>query len=280
MKKFITSDLEKAEKEHDMSQVISKDGTKIVYDKVGQGPSVVFVEGATATRSSFVELASLLAPNFTVYYHDRRGRGDSSDTLPYSVEREIEDIEVLIDEAGGTAYLYGISSGGALALKAASKLGNKVKKLAIYEVPYDESETGQVKWKEYKTTLNESLQAGKHGDAVTAFMKLVDVPDEMLAGMKQSPFWPELEKVAPTLAYDAACLGEDRKVPIETAKHITVPTLVMDGGGSLQSYPNMRASAEKLAKLIPNVEWQTLEGQTHNVDSKVLAPVLEKFFRG
>jgi len=279
MKKLIISDLEKAYKEHDMAQVISKDGTKIVYDKVGKGTPVVLVEGATATRSSFEELANLLAPDFTVYYYDRRGRGDSSDTLPYSVEKEIEDIEALIYEAGGTAYLYGISSGGALALEAASKLGNKVRKLAIYEVPYDESETGQAKWKEYKTTLKGSLEAGKTDDAITAFMKLVDVPDEMLAGMKQSPFWPELEKVAPTLAYDAACLGEDRKIPAETAKHLTVPTLVMDGGGSLQMYPNMRASAEKLANLIPNVEWQTLEGQTHDVDSKVLAPVLEKFFR-
>ena len=262
-----------------MAQVISKDETKIVYDKVGKGPAVVLVEGATATRSSFGELANLLAPNFTIYYYDRRGRGDSSDTLPYSVEKEIEDIEALIDEAGGKAYLYGISSGGALALEAASKLGNKVKKLAIYEVPYDESEAGQAKWKEYKTTLNESLKAGKNGDAITAFMKLVDVPDEMLAGMKQSPFWPELEKVAPTLAYDAACLGEDRKIPAKKAKHITVPTLVMDGGGSLQMYPNMHSSAEKLAKLIPSVKWQTLEGQTHDVDSKVLAPVLEKFFK-
>ena len=262
-----------------MAQVVSKDGTRIVYDKVGSGPAVVLVTGATATRSSFVELANLLAPSFTVYYYDRRGRGDSSDTLPYSVEKEIEDIEALIDEAGGTAYLYGISSGGALALEAASKLANKVKKLAIYEVPYDESERGQTKWKEYNTTLQESLQAGKNGDAVTAFMKLVDVPDEMLAGMKQSPFWSELEKVAPTLAYDAACLGADRKVPAETAKRLTVPTLVMDGGGSLQMYPNMRASAEKLAKLIPNAKWKTLEGQTHDVNSKVLAPVLEEFFQ-
>ncbi len=262
-----------------MAQVISKDGTRIVYDKVGKGPAVVFVEGATATRSSFEELANLLAPSFTVYYHDRRGRGDSSDTLPYSVEKEIEDIEALIGEAGGTANLYGISSGGALALEAASKLANKVKKLAVYEIPYDESESGQAKWNEYKTTLIQSLKAGNNADAVTAFMKLVDVPDEMLAGMKQSPFWPELEKVAPTLAYDAACLGEDRKVPTERAKHLTVPTLVMDGGGSLQMYPNMRSSAEKLAKLIPDVEWQTLEGQTHDVDSKVLAPVLEKFFK-
>ncbi len=260
-----------------MAQVISKDGTTIVYDKLGNGPAVVLVTGATATRSSFVERANLLAPNFTVCYYDRRGRGDSSDTLPYSVQKEIEDIEALIDQAGGAAYLYGISSGGALALEAASKLGNKVKKLAIYEVPYDEREIGQAKWKEYNTALQESLQAGKNGDAVTAFMKLVDVPDEMLAGMKQSPFWSELEKVAPTLAYDAACLG-DRKIPIETAKRLIVPTLVMDGGGSLEMYPNIRASAEKLATLIPNVEWQTLEGQTHDVNSKVLAPVLEKFF--
>lgn len=271
------SALEKTHKEQDMAQVISQDGTRIVYDQVGEGPAVVLVEGATATRSSFAELAGLLASNFTVYYYDRRGRGDSSDTLPYSVEKEIEDIEALIDAAGGAASLYGISSGGALALQAASELENKVKKLAIYEVPYDESETGQAKWKEYETTLHAALRAGKNGDAVTAFMKVVDVPDEMLAGMKQSPFWPELEKVAPTLAYDAACLG-DRRIPTETAKRLTVPTLVMDGGGSLQMYPNMRTSAEKLAKLIPNVEWQTLEGQTHDVNPKVLAAVLEKFF--
>ena len=147
-KKFMISDLEKTDKERDMAQVISKDGTQLVYDKVGKGPAVVLVEGATATRSSFEELANLLAPNFTVYYYDRRGRGDSSDTLPYSVEKEIEDVDALIDQAGGSAYVYGISSGGALALEAASKLGNKVKKLAIYEVPYDESETGQAKWKE------------------------------------------------------------------------------------------------------------------------------------
>jgi pimeloyl-ACP methyl ester carboxylesterase len=99
----------------------------------------------------------------------------------------------------------------------------------------------------------------------------------MLEEMKRSPFWPELQKVALTLAYDAACLG-DRNIPAEQAEHLTVPTLIMDGGGSLQTYPNMCASAEKLAKLIPNVEWQTLEGQTHNVDSKVLVPVLGKFF--
>src|SRR5258705_1209711 len=269
-------------KEKRMNTVTSKDGTRIAYDVYGQGPAVVMVDGATATRAfgGSAGLAQrLAAAGFTTYVFDRRTRGESGDTQPYAVAREIEDIEALIDEAGGTAYLYGISSGGALALEAASKLGNKVRKLAIYEVPYDESETGQAKWKEYKTTLKGSLEAGKNGDAITAFMKLVDVPDEMLAGMKQSPFWPELEKVAPTLAYDAACLGEDRKIPAETAKHLTVPTLVMDGGGSLQMYPNMRASAEKLANLIPNVEWQTLEGQTHDVDSKVLAPVLEKFFR-
>src|SRR5215212_11943926 len=113
MKKFIISDLEKAYKEHNMAQVISKDGTKIVYDKVGKGTPVVLIEGATATRSSFVELANLLAPDFTVYYYDRRGRGDSTDTKPYSLEKEVEDIEALIGVAGGPVYLYGSSSGGA-----------------------------------------------------------------------------------------------------------------------------------------------------------------------
>src|SRR5258708_5007222 len=134
-----------------MPTVTSKDGTKIGYDTRGAGPAVILIEGATGVRSAGYsnKLADLLAPNFTVYSYDRRGRGESTDTKPYSVQREIEDIEALIDVAGGSAYLYGISSGGALALEATIALKGKVKKLAVYEVPYDSSENGVKAWKEY-----------------------------------------------------------------------------------------------------------------------------------
>lgn len=262
-----------------MQIVISKDGTKIAYEKVGNGPPVILIEGATATRSSSEELASLLSSNFTVYAYDRRGRGDSTDTQPSSVEKEVEDIEALIDAAGGSAYLYGISSGGALALEATILLKDKVKKLAVYEIPYDSSEAGIKAWHEYRTKLSEFIAADRRGDAAALFMKFVGVPDEILEGMRQAPFWQGMEAIAPTLLYDAAALGEDRVVPSKRVKNVTVQTLVIDGGGSLKLMPFMHVTAQALAKAIPNAKQQTLEGQTHDVDMKVLAPVLEKFFK-
>jgi pimeloyl-ACP methyl ester carboxylesterase len=146
-----------------MPTVKSKDGTTIAYDTIGVGPAVILVDGALGSRSSFggdSELARLLAPQFTVYTYDRRGRGGSTDMQPFAVAREVEDIEALIDAAGGEAYVYGISSGGALALEAAIGLPSKVKKLAIYEVPYDESAAGMQAWKAYRTTLDELTAAG------------------------------------------------------------------------------------------------------------------------
>ena len=121
-----------------MDKVKSRDGTAIAFDKQGDGPAVIFVDGAMSTPSGKVDLAKLLAPSFTVYAYYRRGRGDSGDTQPYAVEREIEDIEAMIDEAGGSAYLYGHSSGGCLALDATVALGDKVMKLAMYEAPYND----------------------------------------------------------------------------------------------------------------------------------------------
>lgn len=264
-----------------MQTVTSKDGTKIAYDKVGQGPAVVLVDGAMSSRASQYsgQLAELLSPEFTVYYYDRRGRGDSGDTKPFSVEKEIQDITALIDAAGGRASLFGLSSGGALALEAAITLGDKVRQLAIYEVPYDESEAGVKAWHEYRTKLAELVAADDRGGAVALFMKFVGVPDDMLAGMRQSPFWQGMEALAPTLVYDAAALGDDRTVPAERAKAIAVPTLLMDGGASLEIMPFMRASANALATAIPNAERKTLEGQRHDVDIKVLAPVLAEFFK-
>jgi pimeloyl-ACP methyl ester carboxylesterase len=260
------------------STVTSQDGTRIAYDKLGHGPAVILVAGALCSRSfwSGPELAKLLAPRFTVYNYDRRGRGESGDTKPYAVAREIEDIEALIDEAGGSAYLYGHSSGAALALEAALRLGNKVKKLAMYEAPYNDDAEAQRAWKQYITQLTEALAADRRGDAVALFMKYVGMPADQIEAMRQTPAWPLLESIAPTLAYDhAAILGEDDSVPTERAASVDVPTLVINGGAS---YAFMYDTAQALSKAIPNAQLRTLEGQTHDVDPDVLAPVLVEFF--
>jgi len=177
-----------------MNTLTSKDGTKIAYDKQGAGPMVILVDGALCTRSfgSKPELIKLLEPHFTVYNYDRRGRGDSGDTKPYAVEREVEDIEALNDEAGKAVYIYGHSSGAALALEASMRLGNKIKKLAMYEAPYRIDPEAKRVWKEYIKQLAEMLAANRRGDAVALFMKLVETPADQIEAMRHAPEWPML----------------------------------------------------------------------------------------
>ena len=263
-----------------MKKVTSKDRTQIAYDKKGQGPALILVDGALCYRSfgPMPGLAELLAPHFTVYTYDRRGRGESSNGKPYALEREIEDIDALIQEAGGTAYLFGTSSGGCLALEAALKLGAKATKLAMYEAPYNSESAGREQWKEYRKRLAESLSQDRRGDAVVLFMNLVGTPAEAIDGMRNAPMWPMFEAVAPTLAYDAAALGDDRSVPVQRAAALKVPALVMDGGANLAIMPFMHDTATKLARAIPHARQRTLEGQTHDVKLDVLAPVLVEFF--
>jgi pimeloyl-ACP methyl ester carboxylesterase len=262
-----------------MSKVISKDGTEIAYEKKGSGPALILVDGALCYRSfgPMTELSSLLAPKFTVFTYDRRGRGESSNSKLYSLEREVEDIDALIEAAGGPAFVYGISSGACLALEAAIRLGKKVRKLAMYEAPYDNSGDGVSKaWKEYRKKLAESLAEGRNGDAVVLFMKSVNTPTEQIEGMQHAPMWPMLEAVAPTLAYDAAALGDDRTVPAKRAAAVSTQALVMNG----TALAFMHDTATRLAKAIPTARQRTLPGQTHDVDLKVLAPVLVEFFSG
>lgn len=261
-----------------MKKVTSKDGTTIAFDQIGKGPALILVGGALEQRamdSETAQLAPLLAQHFTVFHYDRRGRGESTDTQPYAVEREIEDIDALITEAGGSAFAFGISSGAALALEATIKLGNKVKKLAMYEAPYNDDEAARQAWKAYRKQLADVLAQGHPGDALALFMMLVGMPADHLDRARQHPLWPMWEAGAPTLAYDAAIMGEDASVPTEKAAHVAVPTLVMDGEAS---FPFMHVTATALANAIPNAEHRTLEGQTHEVAVSVLAPVLVEFF--
>lgn len=263
-----------------MNKVTSKDGTTIAYDRKGTGPAVVLVEGALGQRTSGVsaQLAELLAPRFTVYAYDRRGRGDSSNSKPYSVQREVEDLDALITAAGGSAFVFGTSSGACLALEAAIKLGDKTGKLAMYEPPYNSEENSRGAWEAYRKQLGEFIAADRRGDAVALFMQFVGVPAEQVGGMRHMPMWPGLEAVAPTLAYDAACMGEDRVAPLKRAAKVRVPTLVMDGGANLTMMPFMHETAKALAGAIPHAQQVTLEGQRHDVDMQVLAPVLTEFF--
>ena len=271
-----------------MRTVTSIDGTKIAYDKTGVGPAIILVDGALGYRALFGQgpLATLLADHFTVYTYDRRGRGESSDAAregaadqrraPFSIEREVEDLEALIKEAGGSVYAYGVSSGAALVLEGAIRLGNKIKKLAMYEAPYRTDPAAQQEWKEYVKQLGELIAADRRGDAVALFMKLVGASDDGIEGMRQSDMWPVFEKVAPTLGYDhIALLGDDARVPAERAADVAVPALVMNGG---DSYEFMHETAKALARAIPNAQHSILEDQTHEVAAEALAPVLVEFF--
>lgn len=259
-----------------MRKTTSQDGTSIAFDQLGNGPAIILVGGASTDRSENSTLAALLAQCFTVFNYDRRGRGDSGDTAPYAITREIEDIEALINEAGGDAFVVGFSSGAALALQAAAH-GLTIKKVALYEPPFivDGSQTRPPT--NLARRYNEMIAAGRRGDAVEYFMtKVVGLPVEFAAQARNAPWWPTQEAMAHTLAYDATIMG-DFSLPIEQAATVTAPTLVIAGEAS---FPFMRSTAQALAEALPNGRALILDGQTHDAAPQVLAPVLEEFFIG
>ena len=252
----------------------SSDGTTIAFDRLGDGPPVILVCGASTDRSANARLAALLARRFTVFNYDRRGRGDSGDTPPYAVEREVDDLDAVIAAAGGSAFVYGTSSGGVLALHAAAS-GLAIRKLALWEPPFvlDESHRPPPDQVE---RYDEMISEGRRGDAVEYFMtQVVGLPPEFVAEAHNTPFWGAQEALAHTLAYDATIMG-DYSLPIERAAAVTAPTLVVAGGAS---FPFMRETARALADVIPAGQHRVLKGQEHNVAAEALAPVLEKYFK-
>jgi pimeloyl-ACP methyl ester carboxylesterase len=258
-----------------METATSKDSTKIAYDKTGNGPMLILVLGALNSRKSGAKLAKLLAARFTVISYDRRGRGDSTDTAPYSPQREVDDIAALTGTAREPVCLYGHSSGGALALEAAIKLREKIGRLAVYEVPYALEANARKAANEYYKTLKELLAAGRKGEAVALFVRSVGVSDKQIQAMERLPMWKGLVKLAPTLAYDSEVLGKGYALPIARLSRITIPTLVMHGGDGA---PSMRDAAKAISEAIPQAQFRTLAHQTHGVSPKALAPVLEEFF--
>jgi pimeloyl-ACP methyl ester carboxylesterase len=263
-----------------MNTVTSNDGTTIAFDRSGEGPPLVLVGGALSDRAAAGSLAEALAPRFTVFAYDRRGRSDSGDTAPYAVEREIEDLSAIVAEAGGSAFVFGHSSGAALALEAAAR-GLPVTKLALYEPPFIVDDGHEPLPDDYVQRLTELAASGRRGDAVEYFLiSGPGVPPEVVAGMRSEPFWPGMEKIAHTLAYDGAVMGDTmsgRPLPAERWTSVTVPTLVMDGD---QSPAWARNSVAALADVLPNAERRSLEGQDHGAAPEVLAPVLVDFFIG
>ena len=264
-----------------MDKVTSKDGTEIAFDRSGGGPPIILVGGAFNTRTFGPNggLAELLAQNFTVINYDRRGRGDSGDIQPWALEREIEDVEALIEAVGGSAHVYGISSGAALALEAANR-GLGIEKLALFEAPFVVDDSRTPVPDDYLGRLEGLVASGRRGDAVRLFMREgVGLPAVFVALMRLMPAWSKLKAVAHTVVYDAAIVEEHQKGrPLPTGRwsSITMPTLVTVGG---KSPAWMRHAIRSLADVLPNARHRTLEGQTHIVKPQALAPVLTEFFR-
>ena len=276
-----------------MNTVRSKDGTIIAYDQAGEGPALILVSGALGVRQHPIvsEVVNALAPHFTVISFDRRGRGDSGDTQPYAVEREVEDIEALIDAAGGRAFLYGMSSGAVLALEATSRLGDKVEKLLMYEPPLIVDDSRPPAPEDYVEQLDEAIAAGRPGDAVAIFMtKAILLPPEVVEQMRtvspdelfdtemKPPEWVEMEKVAHTLAYDGRVMDGlmlGKPLPEGRWKEVTVPVRVVVGGNSDRFFHN---GAQALVQQLANAEYRVLEGQDHAVSPTALAPLLVEFF--
>jgi pimeloyl-ACP methyl ester carboxylesterase len=256
-----------------MDTVASADGTVIAYDWYGDGPPVILTVGAFNTRSQTEPLARALAPRFTVLNYDRRGRGDSGDTVPYSVDREIDDIAALIAAAGGSASMFGHSSGATLALKAAAS-GLPITHLVLYEPPFNTGDNYPVLPAGFARELAELVSAGRRGDAVELYQATaVGIPQEVIAQMRHAPFRTGMEAIAHTLAYDAAVIG-DRSFPAGLLTAITVPALVITGE---QSPPFLRNAAQAAAEMVPNGRLAVLPGQGHDINPGATAPVMAEF---
>ncbi len=248
----------------------SADGTSIAFERAGTGPPLILIDAALGFRGfgPMGPLAAELASSFTVITYDRRGRGESMDTPPYAVGREVEDLQALVEAAGGSAFAYGFSSGAVLLLHAALS-GIAFPRLAMLEPPLaldkpDESDLG--------AEVAELVAAGRRGDAVEHFNKSIGVPEEMLAGIRDAPFWPTLEQAAHTLVYDTTITSS---LPLDRVSAITPPVLVLT---SEQSDERLPTWARWLRETLPNASLRTLEGEWHGVAPEVLAPVLGEFF--
>jgi pimeloyl-ACP methyl ester carboxylesterase len=252
-----------------METTESADGTTIAFDRTGSGPALVMVRGAFNTRFSTKSVTALLASDFTVFEYDRRGRGDSGDAPVYAIEREVEDLAAIVQVAGESPFVFGHSSGAALALEAAAR-GVRMRKLAVYEPPY----TGPGPSAEFAKSLRELVDAGNADQAARDFLATTGVPPQGIEQIAQGAWWPNMVALAHTLPYDVL-LCNGGAVPVERLANVTVPTLALAGGASA---PWAARVAREVAAAIPGAHTQVVEGQDHNIADDALVPVLKGFF--
>ena len=248
--------------------VTSADGTAIVFERVGAGPPLVLVVGAFCDRSSAEALATGLADTFTVYRYDRRGRGDSGNTAPYSVQREVEDLAAVIEAAGEPAFLFGHSSGGSLGLEAAGA-GVPIRALSVHEPPYTDGPTD-----EFAEQLEKLVADGHDSDAAAAFLELVGTPPAVIEQMQAGPHWAHMTAFAPSLSHEIR-LCNNGVLPAGRLTNVRAPALALAGE---TSPPWAHEGAQAIAQTMPNGAARILEGQGHAVADEVLTPLLKSFF--
>jgi pimeloyl-ACP methyl ester carboxylesterase len=259
-----------------METVTSRDGTRIAYDVLGQGPPLVIVNGALSVRTfTFArKMAEELAKSFRVYNYDRRGRGDSTDTQPYSVQREVEDLAAVCKAAGGKPYVFGQSSGAALALEAAAS-GVPMAGLLAYEPPYTRADPDdKTDAAGFEPTLKAFVAKGQRDQAVAYFMRTVGVPGFAVAIMKLLPMWKVMRGVAHTLPYDAAVMA-GFAVPTARLAKVQVPTWLVAGA---KTTPSLKLAAAAAAKAVPGAQHRVLPKSNHGVKPAAIAPLLAEAF--
>lgn len=265
-----------------MQTVVSKDGTPIAFDQTGSGQPLILVAGGFGHRklAGLTELAGALSPDFTIINYDRRGRGDSGDTQPYAVAREIEDIEALIEHVGGSTFLYGASSGAILALEATNQFPHKVKKLALYDPPFIIDDSRPPLPPDFVEQIQQAIAEDRRGDAIDILLThALQVPPEQLGKMRDDPNWEEMKKVAHTLVYDGFIQQDfmaGKPLPRDRWTQVTCPTLVINGENT---DPAFRHGGQALVPLLAYAQHRLLAGQTHNVSTQAIVPVLKEFFR-
>lgn len=266
-----------------MKTVTSKDGTTIAFEQSGSGPAILLVGAALSDHADAAKLAKLLSGKFTVVNYDRRGRGQSADTPPYAVEREVEDIEALIDTAGGSAYLFGSSSGAALALEAGSRLGDKVHGLYLYEPPFIVDDSRPPMPEDLVEQIDSLVAAGRRSDAVRLFFtKGMGIPAIFVTMMRWlMPGWSKAAGMAHTLRYDFAVLaGTQLGKPLPTGRWASnrAPTLVAVGSKSEAFF---HKGAQALVEVLPDAQHRILKDQHHGsavMSPKVIAEEMTEFF--
>lgn len=259
---------------------VSADGTVIAFTAWGEGEPLIMIDGATAypaVNPKNEQVGRLLSDKFRTYAYDRRGRGESTDTAPYAIEHEIEDLAALIEVAGAPATVFGWSSGAVLALDAAAA-GLPITRLALFEPPFVVDDSRPPLPPDYVERLDAAVAAGRPGDAAELFLTAaVGLPPEAVEGVKQSGFWPTMEAVAPTIAYDGRIMGTTMSgapLPRDRWAAVSVPTLVMYGKGT---FPFIVSGARALADLLPTATLLPVEGEQHDVPDDVLAAALRDF---